>query len=98
MEIDVNRSLMLDGNALAGVLQEIFSMEMTASPTECAHCGYEGEMGALLAFVCSPGLVLRCPVCENVILRIVQTPGAIYLDARGAAFLRLARQEGNLSR
>ena len=91
IEFDLNRSLMLDGNALAGMLQEIFSTEMTASPTECAHCGYEGEMGTLLAFVCSPGLVLRCPSCENVILRIVQTPGAIYLDARGAAFLRLTR-------
>jgi hypothetical protein len=90
METDMNRSLMLDGNALAGVLQEIFSMEMTTSPTECAHCGYEGEMGTLLAFICSPGLVLRCPGCENVILRIVQTPNGIYLDARGAAYLLLA--------
>ncbi len=88
-EMDLNRSLMVDGNALAGMLQEIFSMEMTASPTECAHCGYEGEMGTLLAFVCSPGLVLRCPGCESVILRIVRTPSAVYLDARGAAYLRL---------
>jgi hypothetical protein len=89
METDLNRSLMLDGNALAGVLQEIFSLEMTARPTECAHCGYAGEIGTLLAFVCSPGLVLRCPGCENVILRIVQTPRGIYLDARGAAYLLL---------
>jgi hypothetical protein len=89
METDLNRSLMLDGNALAGVLQEIFSMEMTASPAECAHCGYQGEMGTLLAFICSPGLVLRCPGCENVILRIVQTPHGIYLDARGAAYVLL---------
>jgi hypothetical protein len=34
---------------------------------------------------------LRCPACEQVILRIVQTPQAIYLDARGAVYLRLAR-------
>ena len=90
-EMDLNRSLMLDGNALAGMLQEVFSMEMTASPTRCSHCGYEGAVGTLLAFVCSPGLVLRCPGCESVILRIVTTPRAIYLDARGATFLRLAR-------
>ncbi len=91
-EIDLNRSLMVDGNALAGMLQEVFSMEMTASPTRCAHCGYQGEVGTLLAFICSPGLVLRCPGCENVILRIVTTPRAIYLDARGAMYLCLARQ------
>ncbi len=90
-EIDLTRSLMVDGNAAAGMLEEIFSIEMTASPTECAHCGYEGEVGTLLAFIAAPGLVLRCPGCENVILRIVTTPRGVYVDARGAVFLRMAR-------
>jgi hypothetical protein len=88
---DVNRELMLDANAVAGLLLEIFGVEMTASPTECAHCGSAGEVGTLLAFTQGPGLVLRCPSCENVILRVVQTPEAIYLDARGAVYLRLSR-------
>jgi hypothetical protein len=89
--IDRNRELMLDANASAGALFEIFGVEMTASPTECAHCGREGDVGTLLAFTQGPGLILRCPSCENIILRIVQTPEAIYLDARGAVYLRLAR-------
>lgn len=88
---DINRELMLDANATAGVLYEIFGVEMTASPTECAHCGNEGEVGALLAFTQGPGVILRCSACENVVLRIVQTPDAIYLDARGAVYLRLSR-------
>jgi hypothetical protein len=88
---DVNRELMLDANATAGLLYEIFGVEMTASPTECAHCGNEDEMGTLLAFTQGPGIVLRCSTCENVVLRIVQTPEALYLDARGAVYLRLAR-------
>ncbi|MDB5057438.1 MAG: hypothetical protein JWO59_910, partial [Chloroflexi bacterium] len=29
--------------------------------------------------------------CEQVVLRIVVTPDATYLDARGAVFLRLKR-------
>ena len=90
-EMDLNRALMVDANAVAGVLQEIFSEEMTANPTECAHCGYEGEVGTLLAFISAPGLVLRCPGCESVILRIVSTPKAVYMDARGAVYVRLAR-------
>jgi hypothetical protein len=89
--IDINRELMLDANATAGLLFEIFGVEMTASPTECAHCGNSGEIGALLAFTQGPGIVLRCSSCENVVLRIVQTPEAVYLDARGAVYLRLAR-------
>jgi hypothetical protein len=89
---DMNRELMLDANATAGLLYEIFGAEMTASPTECANCGNEGEIGELLAFVQGPGITLRCTTCENVVLRIVQTPNEIYLDARGAVYLRLARK------
>jgi Family of unknown function (DUF6510) len=88
---DLNRALMLDGNAVAGLLREVFALEMTASPTKCAHCGAIGALGTLLAFTQAPGVVLRCPACEQVVLRIVETADAIYLEARGAAYLRLAR-------
>lgn len=90
-QADLDREMMLDGNAVAGILHEIFALEMTASPTECASCGREGELGSLLAFTQAPGIVLRCPACEGVMIRIVQTDSAIYLDARGAVYLRLER-------
>ena len=88
---DLNRELMLDANAVTGLLHEIFGVEMTASHTECANCGQEGELGGLLAFTHGPGIVLRCSACEQVMIRIVQTPEAIHLDARGAVYLRIAR-------
>lgn len=91
---DINRELMLDGNAAAGLLYEIFGVEMTASPTECANCGNEGEIGELLAFTQGPGIVLRCSACEHVVMRIVQNSEFIYLDVRGAVYLRLARSGG----
>jgi hypothetical protein len=90
---DMNRELMVDGNAVAGLLQDVFGLEMTASPAECANCGQVNELGALLTFTQAPGAVLRCPACEEVILRIVETPDAIYLDARGAARIRLQRRQ-----
>jgi hypothetical protein len=89
---DLNRALMLDGNAVAGLLREVFTLEMTACPTKCAHCGAVGAIGTLLAFTQAPGVVLRCPACEQVMLRIVETPEAIYMEARGAAYLRLERR------
>jgi uncharacterized protein DUF6510 len=89
--VDVNRALMLDGNALAGLLQGIFGTEMTANPAECGNCGSVSEMGGLLAFTHAPGAVLRCPACEEVMMTVVETPTAIYLDARGAAYVRIAR-------
>ena len=89
--MDINRELMLDANATAGLLYEIFGVEMTAAPTECAYCGNEAEVGTLLAFTHGPGIILRCSTCENIVLRITQTSDAIYLDARGAVYLRLAQ-------
>jgi hypothetical protein len=91
MTQDINDQLTLDANAAAGLLYEIFHTEMTAAPTECASCGNQGEVGTLIAFNQGPGVILRCPACENVMLRIVQTDDAIYLDARGAVYLRLAK-------
>jgi hypothetical protein len=90
--IDVNRVLMLDGNAAAGVLQALFGTEMTAEPAECAGCGNVAEIGALLAFMHAPGVVLRCPACENIMLRIVETDGDFYIDARGVASLRIVKR------
>jgi len=89
-DVDLNHALMLDGNAAAGLMQEIFGLEMTTNPAECANCGNVSEMGGLLAFTHAPGTVLRCPACQEVMLRIVQTPGGTYLDARGAVYVRLA--------
>ncbi len=88
---DINTALMLDGNAAGGLLNEIFSMEMTTCMAQCNHCRARGELGSLLAFMHGSGVVLRCPVCESVVMRIVQDPEANYLDLRGATFLRMER-------
>jgi hypothetical protein len=90
--VEENFSLMLDGNALAGLLYKLFDVEMTVAPVECASCGRYGEMGSLWAFTASPGYVLRCPACQNIILRIVVTPDKVYVDARGAAYLCLPKK------
>ncbi len=92
MLFDETVSLMLDGNALAGLLHELFDVEMTIAPTECATCGRVGELGSLWAFTESPGYVLRCPGCQNIVMRMTVTNDQIYLDARGAAYLRIPKR------
>ncbi len=89
--VDENLELMLDGNALAGLFNEIFAVEMTVAPVVCASCGREGEMGSLWAFTESPGFVLRCPACHSIVLRMVLAPEKIYIDARGAAYFCIPR-------
>ena len=88
-DADMNTALMVDGNAVAGELAQIFGRDMTMAVARCAGCAHDAELGALMAFTRGPGVVLRCPVCQQAIARIVETPSAIYLEARGAAFLRM---------
>jgi hypothetical protein len=87
---DLGEALMLDGNAVAGELEELMGFDMTASLHRCTSCGNRGAMATLLAFTGGPGTVLRCSVCREVVIRIVRTPTATYLDLRGAAYVRVA--------
>jgi phage FluMu protein Com len=82
----------LDGNAVAGMLESLFGGDMTSVPQRCAHCGTVSVIGQLRAYVRAPGRVLRCPTCDGVVMRVVETSQATYVDARGAAYLRFERQ------
>ncbi len=78
-----DEDLVLDGNAVAGTLAEIYGDEMTTVLAECTSCGKVDHVGGLLAFVHAPGIVLRCTACATVMIRIVQTPTRTLVDIRG---------------
>ncbi|MDQ2934283.1 MAG: DUF6510 family protein [Chloroflexota bacterium] len=83
--------LMLDANAVAGDLHELFGVELTAVLHQCAYCGNRGAVGTLRAWTRGPGTVLRCSVCSDVVLRWSRTSGGTVLDLRGAALIELPR-------
>lgn len=85
-------ALMLDGNAVAGELQAIFGSDMTGKDAECASCGKTHAMGALLAFTRGPGIILRCPSCTAVMLRVARTSRGTFVDARGSVVMLLRGQ------
>jgi hypothetical protein len=82
----------LDANALAGTLEALFGTDMTAIPGRCAHCGTLNMVGAMRAYTRAPGAVLRCPACDEVVIRVVETPDATFIDTRGIAYLRFERR------
>lgn len=94
LSADRNTELMLDGNALAGTLHELFGTDVTAASTECGACGNHAQMGTFLAFTQGPGAVLRCSTCGAVTLRIVERTDAYLLDTRGLAWIRIERVRG----
>ncbi|MFI7615756.1 hypothetical protein E1286_02205 [Nonomuraea terrae] len=79
----------LDGNTLAGPLGELFAVDVTTATGRCANCGLTGPIGSLHVYGPDPGLVGRCPGCEEVVLRLVRGPGRAWLDMRGTVTLRV---------
>jgi hypothetical protein len=80
---------MLDGNALAGLLQEIFVPEMTTAIATCSQCGASGPIGAVHVFR-GAGMVLRCPHCENLLGAIVEQRGRVWITFPGMRALGIS--------
>ena len=78
--------LMLDGNAIAGLLQELFAAEMTTAIGTCGGCG---AVGAAHVFR-GAGIVLRCPHCNNVLAKIVKNDSRVWIDFPGLRPLEVA--------
>jgi Family of unknown function (DUF6510) len=81
--------LMLDGNAVAGVLQEVFAVEMTTAIGTCGNCGAAGPIGALHVYR-GAGIVLRCPHCDNVIGKIVKDNTRMWISLSGVRTVQVA--------
>jgi hypothetical protein len=80
----------LDGNALAGALSEIFITDATAAIGQCANCLRTGPIAETQVYANAPGLVARCPQCDEVVVRLVRAPGRAWLDLSGLHCLQIA--------
>jgi hypothetical protein len=78
-----------DGNALAGPLREIFAVDLSAAIQRCVSCRRTGPVAELRVYRHAPGLVARCPGCDNVVLRLVRSPSAAWLDLTGTVCLKI---------
>ena len=64
----------LDGNAVGGMLADVFGREMTAAVGTCSACGSVSALGAVITYAQAPGDVLRCPGCGIVLMVFVHRP------------------------
>jgi Zn finger protein HypA/HybF involved in hydrogenase expression len=71
-----------DGNGIAGLLSEVFAVEVTTVQRRCHSCGAENALGAHLAYH-GAGVVLRCPACADVAVRIGVGDDRLVLEWRG---------------
>lgn len=79
----------LDGNAAAGELSKIFAVDVTAAEGQCAHCGTAKRFAEAHLYMQCPGVVARCAVCEQILLRLVTVRDRALLDLSGMTYLSL---------
>src|SRR5260370_37207009 len=79
----------LDGNAGGGMLDPIFSFEMTMAMACCDGCGATNPLGAAMAYIHGMGTILRCPSCDTALMRLAHVRDRYYLDLRGLRVLQI---------
>lgn len=73
----------LDGNAIGGLLWEVFGAEMTAARAVCGNCGNVAAVAELTVYLHAPGVVTRCRTCGVVLLVITTREDIHCVDVRG---------------
>lgn len=81
---------MLDGNAVAGLLRDVFGREATTMRGTCAGCGRRATLAETDVFSGGPGVVVRCRGCAAVLLVLVERARLCCLDTTGLAALDAA--------
>ena len=80
---------LLDGNAIGGMLYDVFGREMTVAQARCGHCGARGPLAECEVYLGGPGVVVRCRVCHDVMMVLVEVREMICVDLGGLCGLEL---------
>jgi hypothetical protein len=84
----------LDGNAIGGLLLEVFGTEMTNASGTCAACGTTGPVAGCVVYLRVPGTVVRCPACTAVLMVFTRHRGLNCVDLQGLAMLQVPAHTG----
>jgi predicted RNA-binding Zn-ribbon protein involved in translation (DUF1610 family) len=71
-----------DGNEVAGLLAEFAAAEITTTIRRCQHCHDEHAVGEHRAYH-GAGVVLRCPGCGAVAIRVAAVDDELVVEWRG---------------
>jgi Family of unknown function (DUF6510) len=77
----------LDGNAIGGLLLEVFGADLTDAAATCATCGTTGPVAETVVYLGGPGTVVRCRTCSAVLMVISQVRGVSCVDLTGLEVL-----------
>ena len=87
--INDNVQTLLDVNAAAGELRDLFAIDVTTTTIQCDWCEKTAPLAESYVYAMEPGLVVRCTNCESVLMRLVTSPGRAWVDMRGLRFMQM---------
>jgi hypothetical protein len=73
----------LDGNAIGGLLLDVFAADMTSATAVCAACGTGRPVADAMVYLGGPGTVVRCRRCTSVLMVITRIRGLNCVDLSG---------------
>jgi hypothetical protein len=79
----------LDGNAIGGLLREVFAADMTSARATCAVCGAVRPVAETTVYLRGPGAVVRCRRCTSVLMVISRVRGLNCVDLNGLQALQV---------
>jgi hypothetical protein len=79
----------VDGNALAGPLSEIFNADMTMAAGTCATCADTSVLATAMVYLKPRTFVVRCHVCDSILLTMIRSSGETRLDLSGLSSLTI---------
>ncbi len=83
-------SAALDGNAIGGLLFDVFGGEMTTATGTCGSCHARVTVAEFVVYLRAPGTVARCRSCGSVLMVVTARGGRSCVDLRGLASLDVA--------
>ena len=75
----------LDGNAIGGLLLDVFGTDLTDAEATCATCGATGPFAETVVYLDAPGTVVRCRTCSGLLMAITHIRGISCVDLCGLA-------------
>ncbi len=88
----------LDGNAIGGLLRDVFAADMTGAAATCGNCGDVRPVAESMVYLRGPGTVVRCRRCASVLMVIVRVHGFNCVDLTGLAALQARAATDELGR
>ncbi|MCP2636980.1 DUF6510 family protein [Microbacterium sp. HD4P20] len=69
----------VDGNAVAGLLAEVFTVDVTTMRCQCGTCGVAAPLAETVVELDDSAAIIRCRGCTHTLMTVVRADGGVRL-------------------